>query len=152
MREGLPVPVYVPMSLCLSRVLFFLYSFVSIFASRFSVTFCLSNLCLYHISTLPRSPPPSILLFILYSCRIPWNSTLNFPFSNREGKPRNFTAAFTIEICSSERSDRGTQNLTLPHYILLRVFPRCRNVIGVTRTRNRDNLRRMKYERRHGTQ
>ena len=57
MREGLPVPVYVPMSLCLSRVLFFLYSFVSIFASRFSVTLCLSNLCLYHISTLPRSPP-----------------------------------------------------------------------------------------------
>ena len=68
-------------------------------------------------------PPPSILLFILYSCRIPSDFTLNFPFSNREGKPRNFTAAFTIEICSSERSDRGTQNLTLPHYILLRAFP-----------------------------
>ena len=36
---------------------FFLYSFVSIFASPFSVALYLSNLCLYHISTLPRSPP-----------------------------------------------------------------------------------------------
>ena len=45
--------------LCLCLVFFFLYSFVSIFASRFSVTLCLSNFCLYHISTLPRSPPPS---------------------------------------------------------------------------------------------
>ena len=151
MREGLPVPVYVPMSLSLSRVLFSLF---------LCLYLCLPILCHFlpfqslfvpHFDFAPL-PPPSILLFILYSCRIPWNSTLNFPFSNREGKPRNFTVAFTIEICSSERSDRGTQNHTLPHYILLRAFPRCRNVIGVTRTRNRDNLRRMKYKRRHGTQ